>query len=121
MMINIKTRKIRIRKNSILKDLLLILLRPFSMIFSPKMIVKIAKEYNYSNSKIAGNIIWGSFPKSIFPKRYYENKITTIFEGNRYKIVKEYDSYLKHMYGDYMKLPPESERETHNFKAYKIL
>lgn len=35
------------------------------------------------------------------------------FEGNLWRIPKEYDKYLSHMYGDYMKIPKETAREKH--------
>ena len=36
------------------------------------------------------------------------------FEGMMFSVVKEYDKYLTLLYGDYMTLPPEEKRETHN-------
>jgi len=36
------------------------------------------------------------------------------FEGKLYPGIKEYDYYLKRVYGDYMKLPPEDKRVTHS-------
>jgi len=35
------------------------------------------------------------------------------FEGKDFLIPKEYDKYLKHMYGDYVKIPADSKKETH--------
>lgn len=35
------------------------------------------------------------------------------FEGHMWNVPKEIDKYLKHMYGDYMKIPKESEQEVH--------
>lgn len=35
------------------------------------------------------------------------------FEGSTFSAVKDMDYYLKTMYGDYMKLPPENERKGH--------
>lgn len=35
------------------------------------------------------------------------------FEGHRWKVARNYDDYLKKLYGDYMKIPPEDKREHH--------
>ena len=39
---------------------------------------------------------------------------TIKFEGKEYPCMNNNDQYLKNMYGDYMKLPPENERRTHH-------
>ncbi len=42
------------------------------------------------------------------------------FNGEDFNIPKEYDVILKTIYGDYMKLPPESERTPHhNYSVYR--
>ena len=40
------------------------------------------------------------------------------FEGKLYKTMAGYKEYLEHTYGDYMKLPPVEQRQTHKFEAY---
>ena len=35
------------------------------------------------------------------------------FEGYMWNVPKEYDAYLKNMYGDYMQIPPPEKREEH--------
>lgn len=36
------------------------------------------------------------------------------FEGKLYTVPNNYDAYLTEIYGDYLKIPPESEREFHH-------
>lgn len=36
------------------------------------------------------------------------------FEGGLYTVPSNYDAYLREIYGDYLKIPPESERESHH-------
>ena len=41
------------------------------------------------------------------------------FEKHMFSAVEDYDAMLESYYGDYMKLPPEDERESyHDFTAY---
>ena len=49
----------------------------------------------------------------MYLRKDFVDTISTEFEGYQWRIPKEYDLYLKHMYGDYMKIPKESERESH--------
>lgn len=42
------------------------------------------------------------------------------FEGRNWKIPKEYDKYLKHMYKDYMQIPDEKHREHHVVLEFKL-
>jgi len=48
--------------------------------------------------------------------RLREGFVTSVkcrFEGHMWCIPSDYDGYLRSMYGDYMSLPPESDREGH--------
>lgn len=42
------------------------------------------------------------------------------FEDLIVKIPKEYDDYLRHMYGDYMRIPPKEKQEQHVLAQFKI-
>ena len=42
------------------------------------------------------------------------------FENITVKGFKDYDTYLTAIYGDYMKLPPESQRINHGIKAWRV-
>lgn len=43
-----------------------------------------------------------------------------IFEGSKAYVPGGYDIYLSHLYGDYMKLPPEGKRERHFIVDFKL-
>lgn len=47
----------------------------------------------------------------VFPQNYFETLEELPFEGIKFKVPSEYAAYLSNAYGEYMKLPPEHERE----------
>lgn len=52
-------------------------------------------------------------------KSVFESFVDMDFEGYKFKGIQDYDAYLTAMYGDYMQLPPESERVCHHgFSAF---
>ncbi len=46
-------------------------------------------------------------------EKWLVNRTEYPFEGYNFKGFRDYDEYLSSLYGDYMTLPPENERETH--------
>lgn len=52
--------------------------------------------------------------KEIYPIEWFEPRERIIFEDTRFNIPRNYDEYLKQLYGDYMKLPPIEKRSGHN-------
>lgn len=73
--------------------------------------------YKYINSrKPTGTVRLNLFPTKKpygFPLSFFQNLIEVTFEGETFLGSREYDQYLKIKYGDYMKLPPESQRKVH--------
>lgn len=45
------------------------------------------------------------------PKKWFLDREEYTFEGHQLYGSRDYDGFLKYMYGDYMKLPPEEERK----------
>lgn len=59
--------------------------------------------------------------KEFLPSICFEETIPMEFEGNIFKVPKEYDLYLSKIYGNYMQLPPEDQRVSiHSNKCYWI-
>ena len=58
--------------------------------------------------------------KEILPREIFSEFIEVTFENETFMALKNYDKYLKQIYGDYMKLPPKEKQVTHHmFTAYK--
>lgn len=76
-----------------------------------KWALKITKQ-GQDNSEYVHSFLGGAagYEKNVYPRKCLEDKINLEFENNDYPVPKEYDSILKIMYGDYMRLPPPEER-----------
>lgn len=109
-------------KKRIGKVFLKIVLLPFSSFWLYNRVERCLTEYNGSQTKrVAITTGIGIFKFLYFSKEWFDECIDIEFEGVKTKIIKGYDQFLKHRYGDYMELPPESERiPKHKYKAYYI-
>ena len=75
--------------------------------------------FSLDNSKFVSDPCWTS--RLIFyEKEWFASPIMVKFENLEVPIPNGYDIILRLIYGDYMTLPPESERvSTHGYTAYK--
>lgn len=74
-------------------------------------IEKLATRYDFRSSDWRGSVMCGmKGVREVLPAYVYEENEDIVFEGHVLKGMKHYDEYLKAMYGDYMKLPPEDQR-----------
>ena len=78
-----------------------------------RRIRKVLTKYNYDTCHLAASYTDGY--KKILPKQIIDEYCEYPFEGHTVMGIKNYDPYLKCMYGDYMTIPPEEKRIQHNF------
>lgn len=111
-----------IATNSVLRN---ILKYPYylisRLIYLPKLleyIDKKAQKYSFNESEkvLCTTWFWGKI--EICSREVFENSIMHKFGKYSFPIPKDYHQILTIKYGDYMKLPPESERCGHHF--YKV-
>lgn len=88
--------------------------------FLAKKILRNSQKYNYNDSKYVSTLLGLTPNKNFYEKRLFEELSNYNFEDIHVSSMKNYDEYLTITYGDYMKLPPEEKRYTHNFDAYYI-
>ena len=74
---------------------------------------KIAATYSFDDSEFVGNILGRYREKEIVSKKIFGNSKLLKFEDIEIRSPEDYDGYLKHIYGDYMKLPKEEDRIAH--------
>ena len=81
--------------------------------------IKYCQKYNSQESDYVGNANWCLHNSGVLKKEYFKPKKYT-FEGLEINGFEDYDGVLTASYGkSYMTPPPENERWTHCFKAYK--
>ena len=79
-----------------------------------KAIDKCLSRYDFYESKYIMNFMGSYKFKSIMDReKIYAEGAKYSFEGIDFNAPKNYDLYLTQIYGDYMKLPPESQRNKH--------
>ena len=65
------------------------------------------------NCAYAGTCMGAYFFREFVPVEYFGSGTTVTFEGLTVTGPEQTDNYLRHMYGDYMQLPPEEDRVVH--------
>lgn len=84
-----------------------------------RKIYYLATQNNFATSQYVDKITFQNKPLTRLPREVYEEFLDMEFEGHMLKGLKDYDSHLKVIYGDYMILPPKEQQVfRHGFKAY---
>lgn len=102
------------------KKIKMILCPPlFSMRFLAKVTNNIAQKKEKRNYPLVFEMVSGFLCKRPIPKEVFDEVVSTKFEDRQYLGVKNYDTYLKCTFGNYMQLPPIEKRVSHHdFVAY---
>ena len=70
-------------------------------------------------NNLLGNLYGRHGEKEIMPKLIFGNGTELLFEFNMFTVPEYYQEYLRRLYGEYNKLPPDIDRLGHSrfFKA----
>ncbi|QQM67933.1 LicD family protein [Actinomyces weissii] len=67
-----------------------------------------------------GGIAWGLYGTGeALPGDAFDRLVQVEFEGAQYWAIEDWETYLKGLYGDFWKLPPESARVGHDMEVYR--
>ena len=78
----------------------------------------VSKTYAFESCSQIGGVLWGYGPQERIDKKAFLTPLKVEFENELFNAPSNYDSYLSGLYGDYLKLPPEEKRVTHEMKCY---
>lgn len=80
----------------------------------------LAVSYPFAVAKYVEDVVFNTTNKSLrIERQCFESYLDVPFENYTFKVVRDYDPYLRIMYGDYMQLPPAEQRTPHHgFTAY---
>lgn len=85
-----------------------------------KKINDLVSKYPYEECDQVALVVGYYNKKEVLEKTQYGKGIFLEFEGNHYRAPYDYKTYLTNLYGDYLKLPPESQRTPHHtFKVWR--
>lgn len=84
--------------------------------FFQNRLANLARKKGYDQSEYVGCVIWlSSGQKDIFKRSWFDDFSLVKFEDTEFRIPANYKEILEQVYGDYMKLPPKSERIGHHY------
>lgn len=93
------------------------LVAPFIKIDSMDEVLKFKKKYDYNISEfffVTPHYGMGEWQ----PKKNMEDFILHKFENREFYVMSGYDANLKSLYGNYLELPPEKKRVSHDYNKY---
>ena len=79
-------------------------------------LMELCLERRFDDCKLCCNLGWSmTVDKSIYERSWFDETVRMKFEDMEVPVPVGYDAFLRSDYGDYMQLPPESERVGHHF------
>lgn len=118
-----KIKDIMKEKKSLKNRIIKIILKPItyrhSVKYYAKKIIKNARKYENNNSSKLADAVWPDGYQSIFNPEWFEKTEKIEFEHEIFNAPCGWKEYLSNGYGNYMELPPEDKRISHNILIKK--
>lgn len=110
----------KVRKETWFKDILLNIVAGLFYIFDiahyrNKKIERIVHKIPFAESVMAGNCFGFNMKKEAMDSNIFRSVIKVPFEDIEVNIMKDYDTYLHNIYGDYMTPPPPDKQVGHHY------
>lgn len=86
---------------------------------SNRRLINLAQSYDYTQTGLIGDTVWGDYGKEILTVKEYFNSTKVSFEGHQFNTMASWDKYLTMLYGNnYMEIPPKEKQVSHNLTAW---
>lgn len=85
-----------------------------------KKMEKALEKYDYDKSGYVGNMLGKYREREVVPHNYFGQGKAMDFENIQVCCPDEPDLLLKHLYGEYMQLPPVKDRVSHDIEIIKL-
>ena len=112
------------RRHSTRSTLVLYACKPFAFFVPYKYLLKrfdeLCNRYPYEKSTYAGYLSSRNGIKSTLRREEFDDYVVVKYDGLDVRINRNYHDYLTQLYGDYMKMPPEQEREKIINRTYTV-
>ena len=112
------------KKGNLPKKIIASLASPFvkDSLYPLKKCLKLATKTGFENAEYIATIVAGGMHNCV-PKSDFASSVPVTFEGHEMPAPVGYDRYMRTLYshinnGDYMKLPKEEQKITHNTEVY---
>ncbi len=103
----------------IIRFFLFCLFRPFPANCYTKKLHKLGMKNSFEESNFVANSIFGYHKKEQMPKSIFDSFILLDFEDKKFYAVKDYNTYLTNLFGNYMQLPPKDKQVSkHDFTVF---
>lgn len=102
-----------------------IFMKPLGKLIGRKKIAgklrELAQKYPYETSPNCGVVTWAyDGPGQALSRQEYEDLVELPFEGYSFYATSSWDKNLAGIFGDYMQIPPESDRQDHEMEVYRL-
>ena len=98
-------------KQKIFVPIVKALLFPFSKSYIKRRFMKLCNKHPFQDAELIVNAQFGYGMKEFIPKNYYSEGIQMDYADLSVRIPEKYEAYLTHVYGDYMQIPSEKQRQ----------
>ena len=112
----------KVHKRTFFKDILLNIVAGLTYIFDiahyrNKRVEKFVRQVPFEEAAMAGILFGFTWRINCMDANLFRETVEVPFEDIMVKVPKNYDQYLKNLYGDYMKFPPKEQQVGHHYNS----